>query len=251
MRSSLKATLPALTLALVAGPAILPGQLSAQELKPSDPIFWVLSGATLVTAWELDGTLRAIDPAHRTGAPALLSGVGYRLGGSDFLVPAFSSMLVLSHLTGWPTSSRRVGHVLVGAASAGLITEAIKSVTGRGRPRTVPDPRRFQPMTRDNAWMAFPSGHAAAGFGVAAALAQEFELGAMEPAVYGVATLIAWSRVYDDAHWVSDTVAGAIVGIAAGRTMVAWLNRGGAEAEPDGRSPGPGVQVLLVQLRTR
>jgi membrane-associated phospholipid phosphatase len=241
-----------LALALVAGPALAPQPAAAQEIKPSEPVFWVLSGATLATVWQFDAALRRDDPTVRTPAPALLSGVGYRLGGADFLIPAFSSVLVLSQLTGWPTEPRRVGNVVIGAASAGVVTEAVKFVTGRGRPRTVADPRRFQPLTRDNSWMAFPSGHATAGFGVAAALAQEFDLGVMEPAVYGVAALIAWSRIYDDAHWASDTVAGAIIGIAMARTTVAWLNRSAADDPPDPRhAAGPGVQILLVQLRTR
>jgi membrane-associated phospholipid phosphatase len=240
-----------LTLVLATAPAAAPGQASAQELKPSDPAFWALSGATLLTAWHLDGSLRRDEGRPRAPTPDVLAKVGYRMGSSDVLVPAFSSALVLTQVTGWPTDSRRVAHVLVGAASAGLVTEAVKSGMGRARPRTASDPRRFQPLTRDNSWMAFPSGHSAAGFGVAAALAQEFDLGALEPAVYGVAAVIAWSRVYDDAHWVSDTVAGAVIGIAVARTTVAWLNRvRTTEAEPTApRAEGPGVPVVLLRVR--
>jgi membrane-associated phospholipid phosphatase len=225
---------------------------SAQVIEPSAPSFWVLSGVTFLAAWQLDGELRRSDPAAGNGLTHSLASTGYRLGRGRFIVPAFVSTAAVSHLTGWPTETHRIGHVAVGAAAAGVVTEAIKSTVGRARPRDDDDPRSFHSFTRNNAWMSFPSGHAVAGFAVAAALDQEFDLGHFVPVPYGVAGLIAWSRVYHDAHWASDTVAGAIVGIAVARTTVAWLNgRSGGAPPVVGIALYAGQPVLSVTVPVR
>jgi membrane-associated phospholipid phosphatase len=41
---------------------------------------------------------------------------------------------------------------------------------------------------------------------------------------YTLASLVAFARVYHQAHWTSDVVAGALIGTAVGRSVVA-LNR--------------------------
>jgi len=222
---------------------------SAQEIQPSELAFWGVSTAALVAAWHLDDQLRRDDPAHRSRRTDRLARTGYTLGGSRTLVPAMWSAMAMSHVTGWPADLDRVANVVVGTAMAGLVTEAIKSSVGRGRPRDVHDPRQFQPFTRDNAWMAFPSGHATAGFGLATALAYEFDLGGWEAIGYGMAGMIAWSRVYHDAHWVSDTIAGAIVGIAVARVTVSWLHGRQDDGSPvAAASASPGIPIVLLHI---
>ena len=79
---------------------------------------------------------------------------------------------------------------------------------------------------------SFPSGHSAmAGAG---ALAATRLLPRAGWALWPLATLIAFSRVYLGVHWPSDVIAGALVGFA-----VAWFVLGGpAQPRPDlGRSP--------------
>jgi membrane-associated phospholipid phosphatase len=226
-----------ITWLVVAATLAAPVPVQAQGIQPADAAFWIVSGATLVGAWQLDGPLRRDDPTVRSPTADRLARAGYRLGGRDTLVPAFIAATTVTHLTGWPVESSRVATVVSGVAVAGVATEVIKAAVGRGRPRDVDDPHEFRPFTiGDNAWLSFPSGHAAAAFSVAAALTEEFELGLAEPVLWSLAGLVAWSRIYDDAHWASDTLAGALVGIVGARTTVAWLNRraaaeaGGAEA---------------------
>ncbi len=61
---------------------------------------------------------------------------------------------------------------------------------------------------------AFPSGHSSASFTTAGVLARHFGWKAGVPA-YAGAGFIAWSRVRQRNHWVSDTVFGAALGTAA------------------------------------
>jgi membrane-associated phospholipid phosphatase len=223
--------------------------LSAQTIEPSEPGFWIVSGLTLLAAWHLDDNLRREGPIERKGVAGTLAAAGYELPRGRVVVPALASTAALSHLTGWPTEAHRVGHVAAGAAMAGVVTEIIKTTVGRGRPRDLDDSRVFNRFTRDNAWLAFPSGHTVAGFAVAAALDQEFEMGVFGPVAYGIAGLIGWSRLYDDAHWASDTVAGAVVGVVVARSTVAWLQRrGGPAPAVVGLEVHSGQPVLAVRV---
>ena len=57
-------------------------------------------------------------------------------------------------------------------------------------------------------WHSFPSAHAVHVFGLAAAIDEEAGRAKVSALVYGAASVVAWSRVYHDAHWASDVVAG-------------------------------------------
>lgn len=222
------------------------------SLDATEPGFWIASAALLATAWRLDPELRRADPESGPAALDALARAGHTLGGRPVVGVGLVTTLGLSHATGWPTEPARANRVFAGMVAAGIAVEAIKATVGRGRPRDVGDRYAFQPFTRDNRWLSFPSGHATAGFALAAALDREYDLGAWRWLGYGVAGMIAWSRVYEDAHWTSDTVAGAITGVAAARTVVSLLQ--GRDGEPTtGLSFGMdgGAPTVLVTFPTR
>jgi undecaprenyl-diphosphatase len=58
---------------------------------------------------------------------------------------------------------------------------------------------------------SFPSGHASAAFCAAGLLSEGSRLG---PAYYGLATVVAASRVHVKIHYASDVLVGAAVGTA-------------------------------------
>jgi membrane-associated phospholipid phosphatase len=65
---------------------------------------------------------------------------------------------------------------------------------------------------------SFPSGHAADTFAFATALERHLNWRYFAPA-YIFSSYVAISRLPANRHWLSDTVAGAAVGIIAGRTV--------------------------------
>ena len=75
--------------------------------------------------------------------------------------------------------------------------------------------RRTRP---DGASLSFPSGHAAAAFGSATVLERHFGWRVGIPA-YAVAAYVAASRVQMRRHYPSDVMFGAVIGMAAGRTV--------------------------------
>lgn len=88
-------------------------------------------------------------------------------------------------------------------------TGALKALVDRDRPN-------------DSGSDSFPSGHASNAFALAAAATQHYK-GKLRLVAYGGATVIAASRLRSDAHWLSDILAGATLGILVGRG-VAWMN---------------------------
>lgn len=109
---------------------------------------------------------------------------------------------------------------------ASLITQGLKAGLDRKRPT--------------GSGHAFPSGHASATFTTAAVIDGHFGWKAGLPA-YGFAGFVAWTRVRDNQHWLSDVVAGATIGAIVGRTVTA-----GHRNRPWTVSVAPAAEGLMV-----
>jgi membrane-associated phospholipid phosphatase len=106
------------------------------------------------------------------------------------------------------------------AALAGGVVAVLKFAFGRERPN-VPgsEPLDFEPFENIGDDASFPSGHTATAFGFASSLADDVDPLWAKIGLYALATGTAWSRVYDNKHWTSDVVAGAVVGIASAKIV--------------------------------
>jgi len=88
---------------------------------------------------------------------------------------------------------------------------------------TVARPRPFILMPDANLFVAvkgfsFPSNHTATAF-MAATILSEF-FGSWRKVLFFVAALVGYSRIYLGVHFLSDVIAGAIVGILIGRAIL-------------------------------
>jgi membrane-associated phospholipid phosphatase len=91
--------------------------------------------------------------------------------------------------------------------------------------------------------VAMPSGHAAAAFALATSLADDIHRPWATVGLYGMASAVAWSRVNDNRHWLTDVAAGALVGItsaklAAGRWRIFGIRAPSLIAAPRGAGLG-------------
>ena len=93
-----------------------------------------------------------------------------------------------------------------------VVNQGIKRVVGRPRPQVVePRPHHVRrPMTS-----SFPSGHASSAAFAAATFSQRHPRRA--PLYYGLAAIVATSRVHVQVHHASDVIAGAAIGTAFAR----------------------------------
>ncbi|MBA2326759.1 MAG: phosphatase PAP2 family protein [Actinobacteria bacterium] len=112
---------------------------------------------------------------------------------------------------GDPVPGLRLGAAM-GIESA-LTNGPIKACFRRIRPPHQPDGPLPYGMHRPRT-SAFPSGHATSAFTAATLLSQGTNLG---PLYFGLAGLVASSRVYTRMHHASDVLAGAALGLAFGQ----------------------------------
>jgi membrane-associated phospholipid phosphatase len=124
-------------------------------------------------------------------------------------------------------------HTTEAVVMSRAITATIKSIAGRARPlRDVEKPFDYNLGRgfRNDDFSAMPSGHTSTAF--AAASAATAEIGEWWPAhrhtaglvLYGTATLVGLSRMYNNKHWASDVVVGAAVGSFSGWKVVGYTH---------------------------
>lgn len=110
-------------------------------------------------------------------------------------------------------SAKRVGASLL---IAGAATGGAKYVLGRPRPEASLDADGYSPFSGQ---VSMPSGHAAVAFALATSLGDEIHRPWASVGLYGLATAVAWSRVNDNRHWLSDVTGGALLGITSAKLV--------------------------------
>jgi membrane-associated phospholipid phosphatase len=148
----------------------------------------------------------------------------------------------------------RVGFLFAAIAVPSLFATVVKRIIGRARPYVggTLDPLLFSPFAWVPAYAGMPSGHATTAFAVLVAFGSLWPRARTILLVYAV--LICISRPMVIAHYPSDVLAGALVGIA-GAMMVRryFADRGlGFSINPNGRIlqfPGPSLRRIKAVAR--
>jgi membrane-associated phospholipid phosphatase len=177
----------------------------------------------------------AIDAAKRLPewVPAFFDRITHFGKAQWFLIPIAILLAVIAALASpaLPEFSRRVlaaiavrlGFLFWAIALPGLVFTIAKRLIGRARPLVngSVDPFLYLPLGWRVEYASFPSGHATDAFAAAAAI------GALWPRARPVmliyALMIAASRVVLTAHFPSDVLAGAIVGVVGVLLVRAWF----------------------------
>ncbi|HET7437672.1 MAG TPA: phosphatase PAP2 family protein [Thermoanaerobaculia bacterium] len=103
--------------------------------------------------------------------------------------------------------------------AVGVLTPLLKRTIGRARPFQALGASSLHPF--DNRYDSFPSGHATNAFAFATAVAGHYDGWAVPTLMYTLATSVAAARVNDNVHFVSDVVAGALIGRAMAKGVLA------------------------------
>lgn len=165
-------------------------------------------------------------------------------------------------------------HGLEAIVVGGAVSSVIKGIAGRARPYVSSEANgTFNPHDwrlgrgfGDTRYSSFPSGHTTAAFAAAAAVTSEsrrwwpHQTWWVAPMMYGGATLVGLSRMYDNKHWATDVAMGAAIGTMAGLKVVRyhhhtnpnnrfdrWLL--GATIVPDGHGGSALALVVSPLLR--
>ncbi len=179
--------------------------------------------------------------AHNSGTGAdNVAGVVRHFGQPEVYGTVTVGLLAAGLATGRPQLTRAGGRLAVSLALAGLTVQAGKYAFGRPRPEQSLDADGYSPFSGQ---AAMPSGHSAVAFALATSLADDIHRPWATVGLYGMATAVAWSRVNDNRHWLSDVAAGALVGItsaklASGRWRIFGIKAPSIVAAPTGMGLG-------------
>lgn len=119
-------------------------------------------------------------------------------------------------------SNKKLGFEIAEAAFySTVITILLKFSFGRERPRQTSDPFSFHPFSfnGDN-FLSFSSGHTVLGFSLSTVLAKNTDNDLLKIAYYIPGFLTAFSRVYQNHHWASDVIFGALLGYTIAEFVV-------------------------------
>jgi len=144
----------------------------------------------------------------------------YELGSGQYILPMAGILYTAGRLTkNADLRDAGLGCAAGHLSSAGL-RDIIYALVSRARPRITPEPYHIAlPGTKNWDMHSFLSGHIANSMACASFLGHRFALGAAEPLPYMYSTAIGLGRMADGRHWLSDTMAGALMGFAIGRTI--------------------------------
>jgi hypothetical protein len=179
---------------------------------------WVRFGATvgaIVAAEHFDERVRR----HFVSAPAAAPGTDTH--DSQDAAPAalmLGGTWLAAVMTDDADGRREAGTMFEAAAFSGAAAYLLKQVAGRERPFETGNSSDWR-----SGGDSFPSIHTTAAFAIGAVLAESGNdrfRWVRRALGYGIAAGTAYKRLDHDAHWLSDTVAGAGLGVATARFVL-------------------------------
>lgn len=185
---------------VLGGGAILGGALLD---KPVDRFMAKRAGSRAARAWDNVGK----------GMPVVLAGAA--AGAVAFGDARAQNMGIIS---------------LESIAGAAAVSMATKRIVGRARPS---EGQGQWNKTSDRSNASFPSNHSTVAFAAVTPFAQEYDA----PWLYGLAAASSMGRAAGRQHWVSDVVAGGVLGYAIGSWL--WQAQRNNTGSSFAVAPGP------------
>jgi membrane-associated phospholipid phosphatase len=195
-------------------------------MKPIAPLWkWLLllflAALAIAAAFHFDGAVRGWITAHPSrDAKQFMRNVSH-IG--DWPAHVVVGLLVIVFAR-WRGSRRwvRIGlTMLVALALAGIVARGVKIATGRARPSVKHEMTGWHGPRLSSHYNSFPSGHTAATtafFGVLLFVRPRIGI-----CLLPIPLLIAASRMYVAAHYLSDVVVAAILGLFCAWFCARWL----------------------------
>ena len=182
--------------------------------------WWTLGGIALLTATAIqyDESVRDDFAANQSPQGDRLAALGngwgelQSLGGVTLL-----SLYLAGKVNVDPELEQLSAHALEAVVISGITTGTGKLLLGRLRPSASDSSAEW-----GQGGMSFPSGHTTMAFALSTVLAEDTDHPSPGRRIffYSLASLTAYARMYDQKHWLSDTMAGAAIGINAGLYVV-------------------------------
>jgi membrane-associated phospholipid phosphatase len=184
-----------------------------QEFRLARWLLILAGAAVLVLAsFYLDDATRAWVTEHQNADARVFMRAVSQYGDWPEHVALGVILLTLAWTRGSKPWMRVFAAMIVACALAGIGARAVKIGTGRARPNVQMESGWNGPRLSSR-YNSFPSGHTAASIGFFATLVfAGWRIGA---GLLLIPLLIAFSRLYVGAHYLSDAVVGALIGFLA------------------------------------
>lgn len=132
------------------------------------------------------------------------------------------------YVTGWLIKDEWTKETAVVLTSAyltsGVLQTALKKMVGRARPSEGLGPYTFHPFKNDPGFSSFPSGHSQIAFVTAMVLAERVEQPWLKAVFYSGAAVTMASRLYANAHWISDVTFGGFLAYICTKQVINRLD---------------------------
>jgi membrane-associated phospholipid phosphatase len=183
-------------------------------------LFFFAAGLALLASFCLDADAQAWIARHQSAGMRNFMGGVSRFGDWPEHVALGLTLLALAYWRRSKKWMRIFAAMILACALAGAAARVIKISTGRARPSVQTEAEwnglRFSPR-----YNAFPSGHTAASTAFFATLAlASWRIGL---GFLAIPLLIALSRMYVAAHYLSDVVCAALIGLVVAYFVAHWI----------------------------
>ncbi len=170
----------------------------------------ILAGALSLgtVVFENDRKIMDFVQDQKTLMPEGLGDFGFFLGGRQGIpLIAGGAYFMGAVLKNGKLKNIGIISVYTGIATQ-IVTDAFKKSLKRSRPNGSDDPYEF-----GSDGMSMFSGHASGAFAMATVISEVYKDKPLVPYLaYGLATVVAYSRVHENKHWASDVMGGAVIG---------------------------------------
>ncbi|MGA9291995.1 MAG: phosphatase PAP2 family protein [Ignavibacteriaceae bacterium] len=187
------------------------------------PEEWLYTGGLVgLTAGSffIDESIRKVVAKNHNGTMDNITEIGHKYGNAGYMVILSGAAYLTGKIIKNNDISETSRMILETLAYAGIITTVIKAGLGRARPYTGNGAFDFFNFKLNNDFISFPSGHSTTAFAVSSVLAAKINNIYASIALYGLAGLTLYQRIYSDNHWFSDTFAGAVISTVIGNAIV-------------------------------
>lgn len=127
-----------------------------------------------------------------------------------------------------------------------LLVQSVKNIAGRSRPNDfgTTNPHEWNgPFFKGD---SFFSGHSSTAFSVASVYAYRYRETVWVPILsYGLASLCGLQRIYENRHWASDVLFGAVAGTATGIFLCKQWEKKTIRFYPTALPGGAGISLLV------
>ncbi|MDZ7892217.1 MAG: YjbH domain-containing protein [Rhodoferax sp.] len=169
---------------------------------------WLLGAGVVLAASAFDSQVDKWVVKHQASE----AGRAAKIGSAIPFLMAAGSGVALTGLAGEHTANTAQTALLSAGVAVGA-NLGLKFAVGRARPLDGQGAAAFQGGNAGDS--SFASNHMAAAFALATPFAQQYDM----PSLYLLAAATGFGRMQQREHWLSDTVAGGLLGYAVGSLM--------------------------------